>query len=216
VPPKPQVDRAKLRAAIRKLGDEYVYYMLNEALELLPDAKLVKLVGQYMNINALRPDGARQSDLFAEVAAFEKASLARKYFESFNVDSKNYTSLSNGTRSWIAEYLRLLERLVAAAPKSDPASAVHGFETMFGLLRELDRGTEIVFFADEGGSWLVAVNWRTVFPVYFGCLAKTTDAAEYARRVVEVVDEFEKYDREKHLAAARRVANPAQRRALRA
>ncbi len=34
--PRPQIDRNKLRAAIRKLGDEYVFYMLDEAIDLLP------------------------------------------------------------------------------------------------------------------------------------------------------------------------------------
>ncbi len=34
------IDRAKLRAALRKLGDEYAFYMLDEAIELLPPAKL--------------------------------------------------------------------------------------------------------------------------------------------------------------------------------
>jgi hypothetical protein len=31
-----KLDREKLRAAIRKLGDESVFYMLGEALDLLP------------------------------------------------------------------------------------------------------------------------------------------------------------------------------------
>jgi hypothetical protein len=213
---KTQVDRAKLRAAVRKLDNKYVYFLLADALELLPDAKLVKVLRPFMDLKALRPQVAKKGDVFTDVAEFEKASLERKYFESFNVNSKNYRDVSRGTRSWITECLRLLERLVVAAPKGDPAKVVHGFEKMFGLLRELDRGTEIVFFADEGGSWLVGVNWRTAFPAYFVCLAKTSEAEEYARRVVEVVDAFEKHDRGKHLGVARKVANSAQRKALRA
>lgn len=39
-----EIDRDKLRAAIRKLGDEYVFYMLDEAIDLLPEAKLLRLV----------------------------------------------------------------------------------------------------------------------------------------------------------------------------
>jgi hypothetical protein len=215
VPPKLKIDRAKLRCAVRKLDNKYVYFLLDEALELLPDAKLVRLVRQYIDIKALRPDGAKKGDVFAEVVGFEKASRGGKYFESFNVNSKNYREVSNGTRAWIAECRRLLERLVAGAPKGNPSKVVGGFETMFGLLRELDRGTEMIFVADEGGSWLVGANWREVFPAYFSCLAKTTEAEEYARRVIAVVDEFAEYDRKKHLAVAGRAANSAQRKALR-
>jgi hypothetical protein len=41
----PMIDRDKLRTAVRRLGDEYIFYMLDEAIDLLPPAKLVKLVG---------------------------------------------------------------------------------------------------------------------------------------------------------------------------
>jgi hypothetical protein len=44
--PRAEIDREKLRAAIRRLGDEYVFYMLDEAIELLPDAKLAKIMGR--------------------------------------------------------------------------------------------------------------------------------------------------------------------------
>jgi len=40
----PQIDRDKVRDAVRKLGDEYVFYMLDDAIELLPERKLLKLV----------------------------------------------------------------------------------------------------------------------------------------------------------------------------
>ena len=34
------IDRDKLRAAIRRLGPEYVFYMLDDAIDLLPLAKV--------------------------------------------------------------------------------------------------------------------------------------------------------------------------------
>ena len=34
------INRDKLRAAVRKLGPEYVFYMLDDAIDLLPPAKL--------------------------------------------------------------------------------------------------------------------------------------------------------------------------------
>jgi hypothetical protein len=214
VPAKSQIDRAKLRAAIRKLGDEYVYYMLDEALDLLPDAKLAKLVGQYIQLVRLRPDAPTKNDLFGDVAEFARASLAGEFYESFSVNSKNCMDKSNGTRAWIAECRRLLDRLIPAA-KATPPKVAEGFETIFGLLHRIDEGNDdIIFFADEGGSWQVGVDWRKVFPAWFACLAKTATHEEYARRVVEVIDEFERHDRDKYLAVARRVATPAQRKAL--
>ena len=60
------IDRDKLRAAIRKMGTEYVFLMLNDAITLLPERKLRKLIAQYLNPHEFRPDGARKADLLAE------------------------------------------------------------------------------------------------------------------------------------------------------
>jgi len=85
-----------------------------------------------------------------------------------------------------------------------------------GTLRRIDKGDDtIVFFADEGGSWQVGVDWRAVFCAYFASLAQTTDPEEYASTAVALIDEFESYDRDRHLRAARAAGSPAQKKALR-
>ena len=48
-----QIDPNKLRAALRRLGDDSVFYLLNEAIDLLPQAKLVKLVKRYIDPSEL-------------------------------------------------------------------------------------------------------------------------------------------------------------------
>lgn len=114
----PRIDRDKLRTAVRRLGDEYVFYMLDEAIDLLPPPKLVKLVGRYLDVERLRPDAdAAEKTLLAEVRAFDPASRAGNYYESFNVNSKNCTDTSTGTRAFIADCNRLLERCVTRAIK---------------------------------------------------------------------------------------------------
>jgi hypothetical protein len=214
--PQRGIDRDKLRAAIRKLGDEHVCYMLDDAFDLLPESKLVKLVGQYLDVAKLRPDAKAKGTLLAEVQTFERASLEGEYYESFNVSSKNFLETSTGTRAWIAECRRLLGRSIEAK-KVSPAEVRDALERIFGLLRHIDEGhDDIVFFADEGGSWQVGVDWAKVFPCWFACLAATAAPEEYARQVLAAVDEFEKFRRGKHLATARRIATPEQRKALRA
>lgn len=41
-----EIDRDKLRAAIRKLPDEYLFYMLDDAIDQLPRANLRTIVGK--------------------------------------------------------------------------------------------------------------------------------------------------------------------------
>lgn len=123
--------------------------------------------------------------------------------------------LSPGTRSFIADFNRLLERCVKASTTGDPIELRTCFGLMFGLLRSLNTGDdEIVFFADEGGDWQVGVDWAAVLPAWFKCLAKASLPDEYARLVVEVVDEFEDYARAKHFATAKKLGSDDHRRAL--
>jgi hypothetical protein len=83
-----QIDRDKLRAAVRKLGNEYVFYRLDDAIELLPLTKLHKIAKNYLDLDRLRPDAekAERPSLLADVKIFEKASLAGEYYESFFVN----------------------------------------------------------------------------------------------------------------------------------
>jgi len=209
------IDRDKLRAALRRLGNERVYHMLDEAIDILPPRKLARLAGKYLDVKNLQPDPKDGADLLAKVKAFEKASLAGDYYESFSVNSKNYREMSGGTRAWIAECQRLLDCCVAAAKKGSPAETREAIETIFSLLRHIDECLDdVVFFADEGGSWQVGVDWGKVLPTWFVCLSATADPDEYARRVIDVVDRFAKYDRDKQLTVAARKASAAQRKAL--
>jgi len=112
-----EIDRDKLRAAIRKLRDEYVFHMLDDTIDLLPPAKLHKIVRKYIDLKRLRPDSERatKASLLADVKAFEKASLAGEYYEPFNVNSRNFMEKFKGTTGWIAECRRLLDRCVEPA-----------------------------------------------------------------------------------------------------
>jgi len=47
------IDRDKLRAAIRRLGPEYVFYMLDEAIDLLPVAALEGIAKKYIDLSRM-------------------------------------------------------------------------------------------------------------------------------------------------------------------
>ena len=212
-----QIDRDKLRAAVRKLGNEYVFYMLDDAIELLPPAKLHKIAKKYLDLKGLRPDAekATRASLLADVKRFEKASLAGDYYESFGVNSKNCTQQSAGTSAWIAEYLRLLDRCVVSAKKSNPAEVREAMDVLFGLLTHIDEGhDDVIFFADEGGSWQVGVDWAKVLPVWFRVLSATVEPEEYAERITALLSCHYRYGRDKMLAIACRTATTHQRKAL--
>jgi hypothetical protein len=163
----------------------------------------------------LRPDAEKATNpsLLADVKLFEKASLAGEYYESFGVNSRNYTQTSAGTRAWIADYLRLLDRCVINAKKSNPAEVREAMDILFGLLNRIDQGHDVIFFADEGGSWRVGVDWAKVLPVWFKVLSATEEPEKYAERITALRSSHY-HGRDKMLAIARRTATTHQRKAL--
>lgn len=210
------IDRDKLRAAIRREGNECIFHMLDVAIELIPQAKLRKLIAGYLNPAELYADGERKEDLLAAVQAFEKASLAGKYYQAFAVNSKNFMDTSNGTLAWMADCHRLLDRCITQAKRKEGLATVcRAFEIIFSLLDWIDAGDDdILFFADEGGSWALGIDWEKVLPAWFRILSATADPGEYAQRVDAILKKHYEYGRGKMLSVARRIATPARRQVL--
>ena len=211
-----QIDRDKLRAEVRKLGYQYVFSMLDDAIELLTPAKLHKIAKKYLDLNRLRPDAEQASgpSLLMDMKAFEKASLAGEYYESFDVNSKNCTQQAAGTSAWISKFLRLMDGCVSNA-KKNPAEAREAMDILFGLLDHIDKCLDdIIFFADEGGSWQIGMDWARVLPVWFEVLSATADPQEYAARITALLSRHYGYRQAEMLTIARRIATEDQRKAL--
>ena len=210
--PEGAVDREKLRAALRELRRDDLLAVLDRALDLVPAARLTKIAKGYIPAEHLR----READLVADVKAFCDASYRGDHYEDFAVNSKNFMDMSPGTEAWIAECERLFERCVVEAKRLPAACVREALAMLIALLRHVDQGNEdVVFFADEGGSWQVGVDWKKVLPVWFGCLSATAGPEEYAKETRSAIDDFVGHDRESFIKKARAQATPEQRKVLR-
>ena len=212
---KTEIDRDKLRVHLRSLSKSALLDPLDLAIDVVPTTRLPALVKGYVKPEALRPDGAAKGGLLETVTRFREASLRGEYYEDFMVNSKNFMEKSRSTQTWIAECERLFERCAAAAKKRLDSEARDALDILFALLRHIDEGhDDVVFFADEGGSYEVYVDWKKVLPVYFAALARTATPEEYASGVTRVIKDFVHYDRDRFLKAARSAASPAQKKAV--
>lgn len=212
---KPRVDTEEVRAFLRKLPNKDIYRLLDRAVDLLPATRLAKFLEGYVDPEELRATSARSSRLLDAVKGFHETSLSGEYYEAFAVNSKNFMDQSRGTAAWITECNRLLERSVALSDSGDHEQASECFDWILALLRQIDEcRDDIIFFADEGGSWQVGVDWRTVLPAYFQSLAATSEPKEFAEHSINTIEDFAEYERNRHLRDARRHASPAQKKAL--
>jgi hypothetical protein len=104
---------------------------------------------------------------------------------------------------------------VEQAKTADPAEVRQACDIVFGLLDRIDECREdIIFFADEAGSWQVGVHWEKVLPAWFKVLSATAEPNEYAERIVGLLKHHYDYGSAKMLGVARKTATPAQRQAL--
>ncbi|RDE49017.1 MAG: hypothetical protein DVS81_18930 [Candidatus Accumulibacter meliphilus] len=209
-------DLESLRKELRAMSRGDLLIIAERAIELVPRVTLQALVGDYVHVE----DGASEARatpnaLLDEVQTFHVDSLAGRYFEDFAVNSRNCAEHSWGTDAFTAEFKRLLRRCISAVDSGQYEVARQAFELLFGLLRHIDEGhDDVIFFADEGGSWQLGAEWRSVFAAYFPCLAKTAAAADFASIVDQMIEDFARHDRPQYLRSAHAVANAAQRVAL--
>ena len=211
-----KVDIEKLRVALQRMSRDNLLLIAERAIEIVPRTKLQALVGDRVRLEDLVEGKRGAGPLLDEVRKFHSASLAGEYYESFNVNSKNFMQKSEGTEAFITEFDRLITKCIRAAPNRPQAPVREAFDLLFALLRQIDEDPDsVVFFADEAGSWQVGVNWRAALPAYFQCLAASSAGEEFAREVDRALADFPDSERPNHLAAARRVANSEQKAALR-
>ena len=209
------LDREKLRTAIRTMGGDYIFYMLDDAITLLPEAKLRNLIGSYLDATDLCSDGTKKQNLLADAKSFQKASLSGSYHNGSAGRGMNREEDPIETLSWIADCRRLLDRCTKQTARRNAAEVCQTFEIVFGLLDHIDEGhDDVISFADEGGSCQMGFDWEKVLPAWFRVLSATVEPAEYARLIDAVLNRHYALGHTRMLAVARNTATPAQRKAL--
>jgi len=212
----PTTDPEKLRIALRRLNRGDLLIIAERATELVPRAKLGTLVGDLIRLEDFAAGKAGAKPVLNEVRKFHEAALGGVYYDSFDVNSRNFMAKSEGTEEFIAEFERLIGKCIQAVEKGPRAPLREAFELVFAVLRRIDEDPDsVVFFADEAGSWQVDVDWQATLLAYFRCLAEGAPPEAFARGVDHAITDFADHERPRHLAAARRVASAEQKAALR-
>ena len=213
---EPLIDFTAVRAELRALDRGALLIIAERAIELMPAAQLSTLLSDYVRVET-SPTEANHApvSLPDEVRVFYNTGMAGKYYETVEINNRGGQEQSEGTDAFIAEFHRLLHKCIHAAGEEVPSGLRESFEFLFGLIRHIDEGNDdVLFFADDGSSLDVGVNWCAALPAYFNCLAKTSSPEEFARTVDKAVADFVDYDRPWYTDAARKVGSDVQRIAL--
>ncbi|MBT3220317.1 MAG: hypothetical protein HN348_14615 [Proteobacteria bacterium] len=206
-----------VRPELRKMSTGDLLGMVGRAYELISVEQVPYVLGRCVPLDKLSDEEARLGDrsLCEKAIQFYTDSVEGRYYESFDVNSKNCTHLSDGTETWIDEALLFFERATAASRVGSHREAREVFELLWDLFDRIDAIENIVFFADEHGSWQVWVDYRKVLPAYFASLAATIDGATFGPRVMEIIERHDRGQRNEGIAEARAaVVSEEQQQAL--
>lgn len=212
----PLIDFTAVRAELRALNRSSLLIIAERAIELMPASQLSTLLSDFVRVETSTAEASHTSvSLPDEVKMFCDAAMAGEYFKTVEINNRGRQKQSKGTDAFIAEYHRLLHKCICAADQKVLSELCESFEFLFGLLSHIDEGDDdVLFFADDGSSLDVGVDWRIALTAYFNCLAKTSSQEEFAHTVGVAIADFVSYDRQWYLDLARNVANDAQRAAL--
>lgn len=159
-----------------------------------------------------------QSDFFLkEIEQFHKESFSGDYYEYFNINSSNFTDTSEGTERWIRKCADYYKQCLSEASQHPPEILSKILTLLIDLLLRIDEGyDDIIFFADEGGSWQVLVDWKKILPLWFSVFSKTATVEQYASKTKTVIENFayNDKDRKQYFASAYRKATTEQRKLL--
>lgn len=125
------------------------------------------------------------SDLLDNIENFYEDSLAGYYYESFMINSKNFSDIPEETDKWFDELSRYLDFTSDLVEVKNYPIAVKCFKMLFELIEKMEEGEEIVF-AHELGDWMIHAN-SDYIENYIIALAQTASLDEYATILIPLI-----------------------------
>ncbi len=124
-------------------------------------------------------------DLLDDIESFYEKSLAGYYYESFMINSKNFSDIPEETDEWFDELSRYLDFTSDLVEAKNHTIAVKCFKILFELIEKMEDGEEIVF-AHELGDWMIHAN-SDYLENYIIALVQTASLEEYTAVLIPLI-----------------------------
>jgi len=216
--PRKKLTAAQLRQIgldLEELSRDRLFGLVTLALRALDADTAVRVLGSVGIRLEDRRRAAGDADLLRDMETFCRESYAGEYYESFNVNSRNFSELSAGTLDWTRKCERLGARCLAGGAKKATSAGAKACGLLVQMLHHVDEGhDDIVFWADEGGTWQVEVDKDRLQRAWFEGLAKTASDGDYVEAAKVAIGMVWERERTAVVQLVRRVASASQRKAL--
>lgn len=111
------------------------------------------------------PSEINQEELLKDIQIFVEKSLARYYYASFEINSKNFMYVPQETENWFEELGDFLKDTTQISKLGNHHLAVKCFQLLYQLIEQMESGEEIVF-AEEIGSWMIPGDEKEFIRAY--------------------------------------------------
>jgi len=167
-------------------------------------------------VRTLPPAPVEGAELLDKVKDFHRESLAGVYYEPFDINSKNWMHIPEGTEEWFERLGDLLKSSAQLTAQGDHLHAVACFGLLYDLVDRMERGEDIVF-GDEIGTWMVPGDKKQSVAAYMTSLAAVASPEEFTAAALPLIqrDSWESFTSQAY-ATAVRAANETQRAHLEA
>ena len=178
------IDRTKLLEVLKRQKKAGLLDLLEHAFDAMEPKQQRAVFGE---ITSPPPTArAKGPDLLKEVVKFDRDSRAGKYYQDFEINSKNYTYIPDKTDEWFDRLGGLLTETSKLTRQRDHALAVACFDRLYALIETMEEGDSIVF-ADELGSWMIPVREEVWMADYLASLAATTTPEEFTAKAIPLI-----------------------------
>ena len=165
-------------------------------------------------ISDLPPATVDGEQLLADIEVFFKSSINGRYYEPFDINSKNFSDVPEETDEWFEELGDYLKDSSVLTDQGAHEVAVQCFKLLYELIDKMEDGEEIVF-AEELGGWMIPGDEKIFIKSYLTSLSAISTPEEYTEQAIplierDVIDSF----CNKVYSTATKLANESQKTVL--
>ena len=150
-----KINKEKLFQELDKLNKNQLIILLEDVFDDMAGNTQRRIFDKLINLTTERERTPEK--LVVDIEIFYSKSMSGYYYAPFNMTSKNFSYIPEGTEEWFNEISEYLDSVSEIIMEKKYNIGLKCFELLFELIDKMESGEEIVF-AHELGDWMLSAK----------------------------------------------------------